>query len=246
VKTLLLAAGSSKAYTEAGYHYPKNLAEVAGRPLIEHVVDKLGPLAEDGRLVAVLRDEEARAHRTDRVLSLLVPSATTVLVGQTLGAACSALMACEELPADEPLVVTSGDAIVDTSLADVVAEFDARGLDAGCVVFPAVHPRWSFVRVVDGLVRQASEKDPISRSATAGTYWFRNAGAFLAATMRMIEKGASVDGQYFVCPALNELVLDGAHIGVHEVQRSQYFSFRDPAELSAYEEHLLRDREVTR
>ncbi len=238
MNTLLLAAGSSRAYVDAGHHWPKNLTEVAGRPLLQHVVESLGSLAQDGRLVTVLRADEAAQHRTDRVLGLIEPTSRVVRVGDTRGAACSALMACELLDASAPLVVASGDALLHADLPAVVASFDERGLDAGAVVFDAVHPRWSFVRLEDGLVVEASEKDPISRSATAGLYWFRTAGAFLAATMRMVEKGASVGGQYYVCPVLNELVLDGARIGVERVDRSAYFSFRDPAELALFEEHL--------
>ncbi|WP_432519355.1 glycosyltransferase family 2 protein [Kineococcus sp. SYSU DK006] len=238
MKTLLLAAGGSQAYVDAGYRYPKNLAEVAGKPLVQHVMESLGGLAGDGRLVAVLAREETRAHRTDQVVRLLEPTATVVHVGTTRGAACSALMAYDQLPADEQLVVASGDALIDASLTDVIRGFDARGLDAGCVVFSAVHPRWSFVKVSDDLVVEAGEKNPISRWATAGFYWFRTAGSFLAATMRMIEKGAGVEGQYFVCPALNELILDGARIGVHVIDRSDYFSFRDPAEIATFENHL--------
>lgn len=238
MNTLLLAAGSSRAYVEAGHHWPKNLVEVGGRPLLQHVVESLGPLAQDGRLVGVLRDDEAEQHRTDRVLQLVEPTSRVVRVGNTRGAACSALMACEQLDASAPLVVAGGDALLRADLPAIVTSFEERDLDAGTVVFDAVHPRWSFVRVEDGLVVEASEKNPISRSATAGVYWFRTAGAFLAATMRMIEKGAAVDGQYYVCPVLNELVLDGARVGVSEVERSSYFSFRDPAELAVFEDSL--------
>lgn len=238
MKTLLLAAGGSQAYVDAGHRYPKNLAEVAGKPLVQHVIESLGDLAREGRLVSVLAREEVRAHRTDQVVGLLEPTASVVQVGQTLGAACSALMAFDHLAADEQLVVASGDALVDAPVAQVIRQFDAAGLDAGCIVFSAVHPRWSFVKVADGLVVEASEKNPISRWATAGFYWFRSAGSFLAATMRMIEKGASVEGQYFVCPALNELILDDARIGVHVIDRADYFSFRDPNEIATFEAHL--------
>lgn len=240
MNTLLLAAGSSRAYSDAGHHWPKNLTEVAGRPLLQHVVESLGPLAQERRLVAVLHKDEVARHRTDRVLQLLEPTARVITVGDTHGAACSALLACEQLDPAAPLVVASGDALLRADLEAVTASFEERGLDAGTVVFDAVHPRWSFVRLEDGLVVQASEKDPISRAATAGFYWFRTAGAFLAATMRMIEKGASVQGQYYVCPALNELVLEGARVGVVEVDRSDYFSFRDPSELAVFEESLAQ------
>jgi hypothetical protein len=45
VKTLMLAAGGSKAYADAGFFFPKNLTEIAGRPLIEHAIVGLGEAA---------------------------------------------------------------------------------------------------------------------------------------------------------------------------------------------------------
>jgi dTDP-glucose pyrophosphorylase len=243
MKTLLLAAGGSAAFAAAGFHYPKNLVEVSGAPLLIHVIAALGPLGREGRLVVVARQDEALRYHTDRVVRLVEPTAAVVTVGETSGAACSALLACEHLIDDEPVLVVNGDQIVDHDLAAVVESFTARSLDAGVVVFDAVHPRWSYVRLEEGLVVEASEKRPISAHATAGVYWFARAGDFVAAAKAMIMKDAHVDGSFFVCPALNELVLAGARIGVHRIERNRYFSFHEPAGVAAYEHHLA-DRVV--
>ena len=48
MKTILLAAGGSEAYAEAGYFYPKNLVEVDGDPLLQHVIGSLGETARHG------------------------------------------------------------------------------------------------------------------------------------------------------------------------------------------------------
>lgn len=241
MRTLLLAAGGSVAFEEAGYFYPKNLVEVDGSPLLAHVIGALGTLATTERLVAVVRREEAVRHHVNRVVELVEPTAQVVQVGETSGAACSALLACESVDEDEPLLVVNGDQIIDADVAAIVQGFDEQGLDAGVVVFDAVHPRWSYVRVTDDLVVQASEKRPISRLATAGFYWFRRGGDFIDGAMSMMRKDGHVEGQFFVCPVLNELVLAGRRIGVHQVARAAYFSLHEPAGVRAYE-HLLERR----
>lgn len=238
MKTLLLAAGGSQAFADAGFHYPKNLVEVAGAPVLAHVLAGLGEYAREGRLVAVVPREEALRHHTPRVLRLLEPTATVVEVGQTSGAACSALLAAEHVDPDAPLLVVNGDQVLTADAAAIVADFEGRDLDAGVAVFRAVHPRWSYVRLEDGRVTEAAEKNPISDLATAGFYWFRRGRDFLTATMDMIRKDAHVGGRFFVCPALNELVLRGAEIGVCEIDRSAYLSLHEPAGVAALEHHL--------
>ncbi|HEU5006858.1 MAG TPA: glycosyltransferase family 2 protein [Jatrophihabitantaceae bacterium] len=242
MKTLLLCAGGDSAFADPTYHYPKNLVEVGGQPLVQHAIDNLGSLAHDGRLVVVLRKDEARAFHTPRVVRLIQPTAQVVLAGTTSGAASSALLAVEEVDSDEPLLVCNGDQVLDLDLPAVVARFEADGLDAGVVTFEAVHPRWSYVRTEAGLVVEASEKRPISTCATAGFYWFRRAGDFFAATMAMICKGGAVEGAYYVCPALNELVLDGKRIGIHPIERERYFSLHNPAGVAVYERFLSHQR----
>ncbi len=238
MKTLLLAAGGSVAFEDAGFYYPKNLVEVAGQPLLAHVMSGLGSLAEDGRLIVVVRRDEAVRHHVDRVVILVEPTAVVVQVGETSGAACSALLACEHVAEDEPLLVVNGDMVMDVDLPAIISGFERAGFDAGVVVFDAVHPRWSYVRIEDTVVVEASEKRPISRHATAGAYWFRRGGDFLDAAMAMIGKDAHTDGKFFVCPALNELVLAGRRIGAHEIARTDYYSLHEPAGLRTYEQHF--------
>ncbi len=238
MRTLLLAAGGSAAFEEAGFYYPKNLVEIAGAPLIAHVIGSLGELGRRGQLTVVVRRDEAVRHHVHRVVALLEPSASVVQVGETSGAACSALLACETIGEDAPLLILNGDQVIDVDLEAVTRDFDRRGLDAGVIVFDGVHPRWSYVRVDGDMVVEASEKRPISRLATAGFYWFRRGGDFIEAAMAMVTKDAHVDGRFFVCPALNELVLRDRRIGVHRVERAQYFSLHEPAGVAPYEHHV--------
>lgn len=244
---LLLMAGDSQRFEDAGYIYPKNLIEIAGLPLVERVVGQLDSLRSGGaRLLVVVQEDEAKQFHTVDVIRLLVPDATAVTVPRLdSGAACTALLAIDEIEPDVPLLVFNGDQILTEGLSEALDDFIHRDLDGGLVVFPAVHPRWSYVKTGgDGLVIEASEKRPISRRATAGTYYFRRGSDFLRATMRMIGKDAHVQGRYFICPVYNELVLEQARIGVYEVPQSSYFSLATPQGVQQYEEYLAAERRV--
>lgn len=240
-------AGENPAFSEAGYSFPKNLVEIAGKPLAEHVIATVASLRKAGRLCFIIRrDEDDRWHTGD-VLRLLTPDAAVIRAqGPTAGAACTALLAAEWIDGDDELLVMNGDIVLEENLSGLIDEFRARGLDAGIPVFQGVHPRWSFVKIDEnGFVLEAAEKRPISRNATAGVYWFACGRDFVAAVMRMIKKDAAVDGRFYVCPAFNELVLMGKRIGVSHISRESYFSLATPQGIREYEEHLRAGQAVT-
>jgi dTDP-glucose pyrophosphorylase len=243
MKTILLAAGGSDAYADAGYYYPKNLIEIAGRPVIEHVIEALGDAARDQQLLAMVRRDENMRFHTGRVVRLVEPTATVLEAENTSGAACTALLAIEHIVEDEPLLLVNGDQVILDDVAGTVAGFGDRGLDGGVIVFEGVHPRWSYVRIDDaGIVIEASEKRPISRLATAGAYWFARGRDFVDCAMAMIRKDASVGGAFYVCPTINEMVLRNRRVGIHPIDRARYHSLHDPQALAAFEQHLTAER----
>jgi CTP:molybdopterin cytidylyltransferase MocA len=247
MKLIVLMAGDSALFEVAGRNYPKNLVEIEGEPLVQRVVDGLQPLIETAsETIFLVRAEECRRHHTDDVIRLLVPGARVLGVpALDSGAACTALHAIGHVDRDESVLVFNGDQVLEADLPAILADFERRELDGGVITFDAVHPRWSYVRCgEDGLVLEAAEKRPISRSATAGTYWFRRGGDFLDGVMAMIRKDASVDGAFYICPAYNELILRGRRIGTHHIDRDRYFSLASLHGVGAYEEHLHERRAV--
>jgi hypothetical protein len=58
----------------------------------------------------------------------------------------------------------------------------------------------------------------------------------------MIRKDASVEGAFYVCPAYNEMILQGLDIGIHHVERERYFSLSSMHGVNTYEEHLANVR----
>jgi dTDP-glucose pyrophosphorylase len=244
MNVLVLMSGSSQAFEDAGFKFPKNLTEIAGQPLVQRVLFPLLPLlSKDAKLICVVQRDENRKHHTGKVLQLIHPSVSLVEIpSATAGAACSALLAVDYIDTEEPLIIYNGDQILEgIDPTEIVSEFMERQLDAGVLVFRDIHPRWSFVRCTgEGMVIETAEKRPISNLATAGFYFFRRGTDFIRATKSMIKKGAHVDGKFFVCPSLNEMILDHARIGIHEIDRNQYRSLSSPVDVTAYESHLLK------
>lgn len=248
MKIVIPMAGSDERFKQHGFPFPKPVVEIDGRPLIEHAFDCLRMTPEADFTFVIRKEDDMRFYLRD-VLRLLDPDCAIIAVdGETAGAACTVMLAVEQIDNDDELLIANADQILDFDLNGVIEGFRNRDLDAGTVVFDSVHPRWSFVKTdADGFVIEAAEKRPISRNATAGVYYFRKGSDFVAASKAMIQKKASVNGGYFVCPSLNELILSQKKIGVHQIEREQYTSLATPQAVEEYEQMLLaRKREATK
>ncbi|MBN2809616.1 MAG: glycosyltransferase family 2 protein [Deltaproteobacteria bacterium] len=239
---LVLMAGSSAKFREAGYIYPKNLIELNGTPLVELFINELKSLQTDGNnFIFTLNGDEDDRYYTGAIIQLLLPGAQIVkLSSATAGAACTALLAVEQINNEEPLVIINGDIFGDLQIKEAIAGFQRKHLDGGLIVFEGVHPRWSYVRCdgISGLVVEAAEKRPISKLATIGVYYFAHGRDFVTSAMNMIVKDANVDGKYYVCPSYNEMILAQKKIGTHQIPRKLYFSLATPQGVTSYEEYL--------
>jgi dTDP-glucose pyrophosphorylase len=235
MNVLILAAGGSEVFHAAGYAYPKNLVEIEGKPVVQHVIENLSGLG--GRMIVVLRRDEAVKFHTDQVVRLLCPETEVVLSsGPTSGAACTALLAIGLIDKDEPLLIANGDQLLGIDHAAMVESFLEKRWDGGIPVFEDVHPKYSYVKLgADSLVVEAAEKRPISQLATAGRYFFAKGRLFVKAAQQMILKDAQVDGSFYVCPVYNEAILAGARFGVMQVEKSAYKSLTSPQAVEAFE-----------
>lgn len=219
---LILAGGQSDSNADDG-NYPLCLAEIDGVPLIQHLVDACKATAPL-RFVAAFRKPDIDSFHLDNVMEVLSPGACVVSAEKdTRGAACTALLAIGYIDNDHELLIVNGNELIDVDYRNVLANFRERQLNAGTITFASIHPRYSYVRLSDDdLVVEAAEKRPISGHATAGFYWFARGSDFVRAAEEMIYKDASVNGSYYICPVLNELVLQQARIGVCPIQPDQY------------------------
>ena len=232
---LILAAGHPEFDTRDG-NYPLCLTEFDGVPILERIVNACKPLGAR-RLVFALRKEEVNRYHLDNVVTLLTHAAVTLKVEKTTpGAACTALLAAGYIDNAEELLVMNANELVDVDLAQLIAGFRARKLDAGTVTFPSIHPRYSYVRLgADGLVTEATEKNPISNHATAGLYWYARGSDFVSAVKNMIRKDAHVNGMFYICPAFNELVLKHAQIGTTQIDPKHYYPIKTERQLHQFE-----------
>lgn len=239
INVLIPIAGKSLYFSESEYPFPKPLIEIGNKTIIERVIDNLSSVESEVQFNFVLNSTDCRRFHLDSTLNIITDHRCKIvrLENETKGAACSALMAIGNIANESPLIIANSDQLFDDPVKDLISQL--ADADAGVVTVESVHPRWSYVRLDEqGLVVETAEKRPISRNAIAGLYYFRHGKDFVDAAMRSIQKGSSVNGNFYIAPTLNELILQGRKIRTVKVHTSRYHTFYTPQKIKEYEETL--------
>jgi len=227
------------------YGYPKSLIEIMGVPMIQHVINNITKDIHFNKIIFIVKQDECDKFHLDNTLNLLSPIRPEIikLRSDTQGALCSVLLAIEHINNDQPLLISNADQIFDQAIANYVERFFSSNLDAACLTFTSIHPRWSYVRTDEaGLVVETAEKRPISRHAIAGVYLYKKGSDFVQGGMSSIKHGSSIEGKYFIAPVFNEYVLAGKQVGYFPIPNEQYHTFYSPQKIEEYELSLRRNR----
>jgi NDP-sugar pyrophosphorylase family protein len=227
--------GEGRQFAERGYTFPKPLVEVAGQPLIEIVVRNLRP-DEPHEFVFVCRQEHVERYALGDVLRLVAPGCRIVTIRRkTAGALCSVLLGLEHLQHEDELLIANADQWVGVPVDRFVGAAREGGWDGYVMTFPNTHPRWSYARTEGDQVVAVAEKQPISRNATAGLYYFRRGVDFVRGAERMLLKNASLGGEFYVAPVFNELILAGLKVGWFPIEAAQMHGLGTPEEVERFQ-----------
>jgi NDP-sugar pyrophosphorylase family protein len=235
LQVIVPMAGKAARFHDRGYTFPKPLLEIGNRSLIELVLENVAP-PPPARFTFVCRKEHVTQFYLGDMLRLLAPHCRVLsLENETAGALCSVLLALDQISPDDEVLVANGDQFIAVDLGAFYAAARKPEVDGCILTFTATHPRWSFAKTDErGRVMAVAEKRPISKQATAGLYYFRRAGDLLLAAEKMILKGLTTSGQFFVCPVYNELILLGKNITTHHLPEGAMHSLGTPEDYELF------------
>ncbi len=211
-------AGRGSRFANVGQDLPKPLIDVRGQPMIARVIENLRP-SRRHRFVFLVLQEHLDRYDVASTLGRIAPgSAIVPVAGVTEGAACTVLLARDEIDSDEPLMIANSDQWIDYDIDRYLDALDQDGLDGLIMTMWADHPKWSYVRFAeDGSVREVVEKEIVSNSATVGIYNFARGSDYVWAADEMISGELRVNGEFYVAPTYNGLIERGARIGTVDV-----------------------------
>jgi MurNAc alpha-1-phosphate uridylyltransferase len=218
---MVLAAGFGERMRPLTDHMPKPLVPVAGRPLIDHVLDRLAAAGIERAVVNVhyLADQIER-HLKSRTAPAIVISDERDKLLDTGGGVVKALGAI----GNEPFIHVNSDTIwidgVKPNLEKLAEAFDPAQMDALLLLAPASTSigyagRGDFTMAADGRLTRRSERDVVpfvyAGAAILRPELFRDApdGAF---SLTMLFDRAAAAGR------LHGLRMEGVwmHVGTPE------------------------------
>ena len=216
LNVLIPMAGAGSRFAQAGYTFPKPLIEIKKKPMIQIVIENLNL---DANYIFVVQHEHRVKYNLDTLLNLITPDCKIIETqGVTEGAACTALLASEFIDNDAPLFFANSDQFVDWNSNEFMYKMNESEADGGIVIFEATHPKWSFAEIDDNnFVVRVAEKNPISKNATVGFYYWKKGSDFVKYANQMISKNIRVNNEFYVCPVYNEAIEDGKKIISFEV-----------------------------
>jgi dTDP-glucose pyrophosphorylase len=227
-------SGRGSRFSQAGYSLPKPLIDVNGEPMIKVVVDNIGMKAH--YIFLVLKEHDDQYGVTEKLHCMCGKNPTTViLVDQvTEGAACTVLLARDEINNKKPLLIANSDQWVDWSPSHFKSYMRREKADGGILTFLSDDPKWSFAKVeyLTNRITEVAEKKVISNVATVGVYYFGKGSDFVSAAESMIAKNIRVNNEFYVCPVYNEMIAAGKKVLNYPIVNMK--GLGTPADLEAF------------
>ncbi|MCR4641862.1 MAG: glycosyltransferase family 2 protein [Lachnospiraceae bacterium] len=216
INIVIPMAGRGSRFSKAGYEMPKPLIDVAGKTMIEHVIDNIRPGSEH-RFVFICQKEHMEKFALDEKLQSAAPGCEIVPIEYiTEGAACTVLLAEEYINNDDELMIANSDQYVDIDINEYLEKM--KDHDGLIMTMPADDPKWSFIRYDEnGFVTMVREKEVISDQATVGIYNYRKGSDFVKYSKQMIRKNIRVNNEFYVAPVYNEMIEAGKKIIYHDI-----------------------------
>ena len=243
MQTLILAAGANVT-NSTDSNYPSIMTEFNGKPLIQEVIEDLLALNQT-KIVIVVKQEDINLFHIDRTLKLIEPRITVVAVqGNLGGAACSALLGLQFLDKEDEVVIINGNEKLTENYRSLMDQIYSQDSSASIVAFDSIHPRYSYAKLDNFQnVIEIREKDPISRNALVGFFWFSKASIIEDAIKAMILKDGSVNGVFYLSPAINELLLVDLKVSMVKINNSKYHPMKSEWHFNEYAKYIDRGTE---
>jgi glucose-1-phosphate thymidylyltransferase len=208
IKVVIPMAGLGTRLRPHTWSKPKQLVSVAGKPVLDHVLDMLSTLPDPQNIeliniVGYLGDQ-IEDHMREYHPGI---KSHFVLQDDPRGQSHAIYLAREFLSG--PMMVVFADTLIDTDLSILADEEH----DAIAWVKPVPDPRRFGVAVLDQdeqvtqLIEKPQEMD--NNLVVVGFYYFRSAEDLLSAIETQMERDVQLKGEYFLADAINIMLENG-------------------------------------
>ncbi|MEO0131821.1 MAG: sugar phosphate nucleotidyltransferase [candidate division WOR-3 bacterium] len=212
-KAIIPCAGEGRRLKPHTHTTPKVLLNVAGKPIIGHILDRLTPAdpAEVFIIVGKEKDQIQKYLTNNYQLKF-----TFVEQKDPKGLGDAVARVIDYFKKDPtPILILLGDTIVDLDFKELVGKENYIGTKA--VDDPR---RFGVVEIRDGYITKITEKpiEPKSNLAVVGVYYFYNSQPLFEALEKIIKEDRKTRGEYQLSDALQEMIDQGEKIKIFPVE----------------------------
>ncbi len=212
MKAVILLAGLGTRLRPHTFSKPKPLVQVAGKPVLGHILDSLTELnIEETIFIVGYLGEQIQKYVTDHYPNM---RARYVEQNEMKGQAHAINLTKEFI--DQPVLIIFGDTIWET---DFTRLKQVKG-DGLIYVKQVEDPRrFGVATLKNGFVTRFVEKpaQPISNLAVVGVYYFNNWRRLMKSLDDLIERNIQTKGEYFLADAMQLMIEEGAKLEVETI-----------------------------
>ena len=234
MRAVIPVAGVGSRLRPHTYTLPKVLLNVAGKPIIGHILDKI---IEDGFDEATIIVGYLGDKIRDYVRSHYKIAVDFVEQEERKGLAHSIYLAKDTFHS-EPILIILGDTIFDVDLKQMM-----KSQNTSIGVKHVEDPRrFGVAEVRDGFVSKLIEKPehPTSNLAIVGLYWIRNSKLLQECVSELISRDVRTKGEYQLTDALEMMLERGEKVKTFNVEG--WYDCGKPETLLSTNRHLLEKK----
>jgi len=181
--------------------------------MIKVVIDNLTPACPHKFIFICQAEHVVQYDLKDKLSAWATNCEIIEIDGLTEGAACTVYAAKELIDNAHPVMIANSDQYVDMDINHYLHVMENTNADGLIMTMKANNPKWSFVGFnTNGFIDRVVEKEVISDEATVGIYNFRTGRQLVSAIESMLQKDLRVNGEFYVAPAYNEVIGQGARV----------------------------------
>lgn len=239
MKVILPVAGKGTRLRPHTHTKAKSLVHVAGKTVLEHIINRLEPLSISEYLF--ITDENGQQIEDFMRNKFPELKCRYFIQQERLGPAHAVALASPAIEQDEDLLVVFNDTIFVTDL-ELIPELcrEADGLIYSKEVED--YQRFGVNVVQDGRIVDMVEKPdtPISRLAQVGLYYLKDGRRFINYIEQTIEAGDTVKGEYYLPAVFMRMIGDGLILRAPEIDA--WLDCGKPETLLETNRYLLQGR----
>lgn len=212
MKVIIPVAGIGKRLRPHTYTLPKALIEVAGKPIIGHILERVSMINPQEVIIIVSHMED---KIKDYVYQNFKLNASYVKQRETLGLGHAIFLTKERVKAEEPLLIILGDTILEADFDDL-----CKSKTNMIGVKEIEDPRRFGIAEVEGdVVKKLVEKPvhPTSKLALIGLYYIVDTDKLFESLNEIIERDIKTVREYQLTDGLDLMLKKGSIFKIFNV-----------------------------